>query len=148
MSFEDPWVLRLLRKLGQIVDTAGLSDDEAAEAVRAIGPDGIVAYADAQLGTASALAERLGLHYHDSNVSRRLLDKVRQRAALAEGGLSVPRCTGVPHPATADAVAALIDRIDFPVVMKPRSGAGSQEHTPRPRRRGVLRDFEPGGRRG
>ena len=49
----DARMLRLVRKLGQIVDVSGLSDEEAVDAVRTLRPDGIVAYADAHIARAS-----------------------------------------------------------------------------------------------
>jgi len=74
-------MIRLLRKLGKVVDIADLSEADAAAAVRSMQPDGIVAYADAQIATASVLGESLGLDYHDRTVAERLLDKVAQRRA-------------------------------------------------------------------
>jgi D-alanine-D-alanine ligase-like ATP-grasp enzyme len=125
--FDDALVLRLLRKLGPVVDIAGQTDDEAAESVRAFDPCGIVAYADAQLGTASALAERLGLDYHDGVVAERLLDKVAQRDALRRGGLPVPSCIPAPADPSPAALDTLVDALEFPVVVKPRHGAASRD---------------------
>jgi biotin carboxylase len=123
----DAKMLRLLRKLGQTVDLAGLSDEDAVDAVRALQPDGIVAYADAHIARASALGESLGLDYFDATVAGRLLDKVVQRRALAEGGLPVPRCVAVPPHPTSDDVDALAAGVELPVVLKPRHGAASRE---------------------
>ena len=123
----DASMLRLLRKMGTTVDLAGLSEEESAAAVKAVHPAGIVAYADAQIATAAALAEILGLDYYDRTVADRLLDKVTQRRALGDGGLPVPRCVVVPaHPSPReiDAVAA---GVAFPVVLKPRHGAASRD---------------------
>ena len=93
-------MVRLLRKLGTTIDVAGMSDDEAADALRPLGPDGIVAYADAHIATASALAGRLGLDYHDGAVAERLLDKLTQRRASRRwpAGAALRR-----RPAVADA---------------------------------------------
>jgi hypothetical protein len=121
------WTLRLLRKLGRTVDIAGMAEDEAADALRALHPDGITAYADAQMALAAALGERLGLDYHDRVVAERLLDKVTQRQALSDGGLPVPTCVAVPARPTADAVDELLSAIEFPVVIKPRHGAASRD---------------------
>jgi biotin carboxylase len=123
----DAKMLRLVRKLGQTVDLAGLSDEEAVRAVRTLQPDGIVAYADAHIARASALGESLGLEYFDRTVADRLLDKVVQRRALAEGGLPVPRCLVVPPHPSSDEVDALAAGVEFPVVLKPRHGAASRE---------------------
>jgi biotin carboxylase len=126
-EYHDGAMLRLLRKFGQVVDIAGLTEGDAADAVRALRPDGIVAYADAQMATASALAGRLGLDYHDAVVAQRLLDKVTQRQALHDGGLPTPTCTAVPGRTTSGAIDALVQGIEFPVVIKPRQGAASRD---------------------
>jgi biotin carboxylase len=126
-EFNDRAMLRLLRKLGQVVDIAGMAEADAADALRAMQPDGITAYADAQMATASALAGRLGLDYHDPVVTQRLLDKVTQRRALQDGGLPVPTCTAVPGRPTSDAIDSLVDGTEFPVVIKPRRGAASRD---------------------
>ena len=123
----DTKMLRLVRKLGHTVDLAGLSDEEAVDAVRALQPDGIVAYADAQIARASELGEALGLEYFDRKVADRLLDKVVQRRALAEAGLPVPRCVEVPPHPSPDDVEALAAGVEFPVVLKPRHGAASRD---------------------
>jgi len=123
----DEWMLRLVRKLGRIVDIAGMTEVQAADALGALHPDGIVAYADQQMAMAAALGERLGLDYHDRVVAQRLLDKVTQRQALRDGGLPVPTCVPVPARATPDAVAEVLAAIEFPVVIKPRQGAASRD---------------------
>jgi D-alanine-D-alanine ligase-like ATP-grasp enzyme len=123
----DASMLRLLRKLGQTIDIAGMTDAEAADSVRRVQPEGIVAYADAQIGTASALGESLGLDYYGRPVAERLLDKVSQRSALGLGGLPVPRCVVVPPHPSPDEVDAVAASVEFPVVLKPRHGAASRE---------------------
>jgi biotin carboxylase len=119
--------IRLLRKLGTAVDVAGMSEDEVAEALRPLQPDGIAAYADQQLAAASALASRLGLPFHDGVVAQRLLDKSTQRRALRDGGLPVPRSGVVPRSPTAHDLETLAAGVDFPVVLKPRHGAASRD---------------------
>ena len=126
-EFNDRAMLRLLRKLGRVVDIAGMAEGDAVDALRALQPDGIVAYADAQMATASALAGRLGLDYPDAVVAQRLLDKVTQRRALHDGGLPVPTCAAVPGRPTDEAIDALVEGIEFPVVIKPRQGAASRD---------------------
>lgn len=118
---------RLLRKLGTIVDIVGMSQDEAADALRVFRPDGIIAYGDHLIPTASALAGRLGLEYHDTAVVGRLVDKLVQRQALRDGGLPVPRFVDVPPHPTPREVDTLITNVEFPVVLKPRHGAASRD---------------------
>jgi hypothetical protein len=126
-EFDDTTMMRLLRKLGTTVDVAGLSPREAADTLRPLQPNGIVAYADPQIALASALAGLLGLDYHDAAVAERLLDKTTQRRALRDGGLPVPRCVDVPPAPTAAELATLVTGVDFPVVLKPRRGAASRD---------------------
>src|ERR1700677_3386105 len=126
-EFDDRAMLRLLRKLGPVADIAGMTEGDAADAVRALQPDGIVPYADGQMATASALAGRLGLDYHDPVVAQRLLDKVTQRRALYDGGLPVPASPAVPGRPTAGAIDVLVQATEFPVVIKPRAGAASRD---------------------
>ena len=124
----DTKMLRLVRKLGHTVDLAGLSDEAAVDAVRALRPDGIVAYADAQI--ASCVRVGRGPRAWSTSTARsadRLLDKVAQRRALAEAGLPVPRCVEVPPHPSPDDVEALTAEVDFPVVLKPRHGAASRD---------------------
>jgi len=126
-EFDNPATMRVLAKMGTALDIAGMSDDEAAAALRTLEPDGIVAYADAHMAKASALAGRLGLDYHDGTVTERLCDKLTQRRALRAAGLSVPRCIDIPASLTSDDVAALVGDVEFPVVLKPRHGAASRD---------------------
>jgi biotin carboxylase len=126
-SITDASMLRLLRKLGTIVDIAGLSEEQAATAVKELRPQGIVAYADPQIATAAALGEILGLDYYDRAVSERLLDKVTQRKALGDRGLPVPHCMELPRHPTPEDVDALAAVVNFPAVLKPRHGAASRD---------------------
>jgi len=126
-GLKDRLLPRLLRKLGLTIDVAGMSEDEAVDALRHAKPDGIVTYADQHIPLASALAGRLGLEYHDAVTAGRLVDKLMQRRALGEGGLPVPRCVEVPRNATQCQVEAAVAHVEFPVVLKPRRGTGSTD---------------------
>ncbi len=120
-------MLRLLRRLGTTVDVAGLSADEAAEALRPCRPDGVAAYADRQIPLAAALAARLGLTYPDETTAHRLVDKLAQRQALRAGGLDVPNCVALPPHAAATDLDEVARTVTFPAVLKPRAGAGSRD---------------------
>ena len=123
----EPRMLRFLRKLGTTIDTAGMSEDEVVDALRACRPDGIIAFAEYLIPTASTMAGRLGLNYHDAAVTRRLVDKFEQRQALRDGGLPVPRFVVVPECPTSEDFETLVAGVSFPVVLKPRRGAGSRQ---------------------
>jgi hypothetical protein len=118
---------RLLRKLGTLVDIAGMSGDEALLALEPLRPDGIIAYSDPLILTTSALATGLGLDYHDTATAQRVTDKFTQRRALGAAGLPVPRFVVVSgHPTPRD-FDTLVAGVDFPVVLKPCQGAGSRD---------------------
>ncbi len=148
-TLAEPKMVRLLRKLGTTIDTAGMSEDEAADALRSSRPDGIVAYADHFIPVASALATRLGLDYHDATVAARLVDKWEQRQALQDAGLPVPRFVPVPSDLTADAVEDVVGAVRYPAVLKPRQGAASRDTFPvpdAPRLRELLVEHRAAGR--
>jgi glutathione synthase/RimK-type ligase-like ATP-grasp enzyme len=126
-EFTEPRMLRFLRKLGTTIDMSGMSLDETADALRSCQPDGILAFAEYLIPVASMMAERLGLDYHDSTVTKRLVDKFEQREALRAGGLPVPRFVVVPPSPTPADIDAIASQVDFPVVLKPRRGAGSRD---------------------
>jgi biotin carboxylase len=120
---------RLLRRLGPLVDVAGLSLDEAASRVRALAPDGILALADTLLLWTAHLAQRLGLPFIAPEVAERLTDKHAQRTALRGGGLPVPGFWRIPASADAAGWAALTREATFPALLKPRHGEGSRDVT-------------------
>lgn len=142
----DASALRLLRRLGTIVDLAGLTFPESVDAVRAGAPAGIVAYADAHLALASALGAALGLECNDAEVTERLLDKVAQRRAFEAAGIAVPRCVPLSPEMTAAQLDEAISSVAFPVVLKPRHGAASRDTDLAPDE-GRLRDLLEGLRR-
>jgi biotin carboxylase len=119
--------LRLLSKLGHVLDLAGIDPGECPELLREQRPDGIVAYGDAQIARASVLGTALGLDYFSSAVAGRLLDKVTQRRAFEAGGLPVPRCVAVPSSSSYGELEEVIAGSVFPAVLKPRHGAASRE---------------------
>ncbi len=121
---------RLLRKLGAVVDTAGLSSKDTVAAVRAHSPDAVVTYRDDDIVLLSLIAADLGLDYHTPEVAWNLVDKFLQRETLRSAGVPSPLCWQVPagrDPAAVEALAALVE---FPAVLKPRSGSGSQYTMP------------------
>jgi biotin carboxylase len=126
-EIQEKSMMRLFGKLGRVVDINAMTPQESSHALRSARPNGIVAYADAQIATASALGASLGLEYHDQRVADRLLDKVVQRRAFAAGGLAVPRCVAVPSKPSPVEIESLIADVDFPVILKPRHGAASRE---------------------
>lgn len=111
---------RLLSRFGDVVDVAGMNQDEAVSRVVASVPDGVVVFNDAPIILAARVADELGLPFHSPRTARLLTDKLAQRTALGEAGLIVPAFTGIR-------LTDLEVSVPFPAVLKPRHGAGGRE---------------------
>jgi biotin carboxylase len=121
-------MVRLLRRLGEVVDVAGMSIGDAVAAIAASRPDGILALADSLLLWTARVSAQLDLRFISPEVAERLTDKYAQRVALQQAGLPVPGFWPIPdHDDDRDAWAALEETARFPAVLKPRSGEGSRD---------------------
>lgn len=119
---------RLLRRLGAVVDVAAMSPEQAAAAIAATQPDGILALADSLLAWTAEIASRLELPFISPDVAEQLTDKHAQRVALRQAGLPVPGFWRVPDEQDDEhAWRALAQAATFPAVLKPRSGEGSRD---------------------
>ncbi|HTD08000.1 MAG TPA: ATP-grasp domain-containing protein [Solirubrobacteraceae bacterium] len=121
---------RLLRRLGDVVDVAGLSLGDAAAAIAAARPDGILALADSLLLWTARIADRLKLPFLSPEIAGRLTDKHEQRLALQRAGVPVPGFWPVPdrdRQADGDAWEAFEHAVSFPAILKPRRGEGSRD---------------------
>ena len=121
---------RLLRRMGEVVDRAGLNAAGVAAALAPHVPSGILTFAEARMPFTAALAARLSLTYHSAETAGRLADKYLQRLALRDAGLPGPAVWEAPArssdpEADARAVAALCAEVTYPVVVKPRFGTSS-----------------------
>jgi biotin carboxylase len=121
---------RLLRKVGTVVNLAGLSLEETVSVLQGHAPDGVVVYRDEDIVLLSLIAAELGLDYHAPEVAQRLVDKLAQREALRNGGLPSPLCWEIPADRSPAAVVALAAAVAFPAVLKPRTGNDGQYTTP------------------
>jgi biotin carboxylase len=119
---------RLLRRVGSVVDVAGMSHEQAAAAIAATGPDGILALADELLVWTAHVAELLELPFVRPATAERLTDKYMQRCALREAGVKVPRFRLLSPDHIEETTFADPERdVRFPAVIKPRNGEGSQD---------------------
>ena len=116
---------RILRRFGPVVDIANLTMREAADAIRPHGPDGIMAFADRQLPTASLLAQELSLVFDSPAVVERTIVKPLQRAALREGGVPVPAWWTLAAGAPPEDIDRILSEATFPLVLKPQRGTTS-----------------------
>jgi biotin carboxylase len=124
-AIDTPSPPRLLKRFGPVVDIADSSISQAANAIYKHCPQGILAFSDRQLMTASLLARELSLPFDSPKVIGRLVNKPLQRAALREGGMPVPAWWILPAAAQNEAVERIITEAVFPLVVKPQRGAAS-----------------------
>jgi biotin carboxylase len=124
---EDAATIRLMRRLGTVVDIAGLDVDQAAGRLAEHAPEGIVTFVDDHVELAAALAARLGLTYHTPEVAKTLVDKRLQRAALHEAGVPGPGFWPLPAGLTSSEAEDLSRQITYPAVLKPAEGSGSRD---------------------
>lgn len=123
---ETPSMVRLLRRLGDVVDVTGLDHDAAAARIAQARPDGILALHDQLLGWTAEVAQRLGLPFYTPQTAAALSDKRAQRVALASGGVPMPAILSIPPMHDRDALRALLQAAPFPAVVKPRRSESSR----------------------
>lgn len=123
-------LMRLIKRLGDVVDIAGAGVEEAADRIAEHAPDGILALSDDLLVWTSAVADRLGLPFATPETAHRLTDKYAQRAALREAGLAAPRSWRVAEDDIPGALERIRGAATFPVVLKPRKGEASRDTVP------------------
>jgi biotin carboxylase len=122
----DPSLGRLLRRLGPVIDITGLDDGDAARTTFQLAPDGITTFMDRHLLRTAFLAAELGLPFHSPATAQNLFHKHEQRGALRRAGLPGPNWVLVPPDPD---VQPDLSGLQFPVVVKPDTGAGSRETT-------------------
>lgn len=117
--------LRLLRRLGEVVDARGCSAEDAAFQLEGSGAAGIVGFVDAVLPTVSELGTRLGFRCNPPAVTVRLTDKLEQRRALEAAGVPTPGFRAVWRDVSPGDLGGLLSGLRFPVVVKPFHGTAS-----------------------
>jgi hypothetical protein len=118
-SSDEPSV-RLLSRFGEVVDLSEQDESEFVEMIVARALDGVVAFSDAPLRIAAEVARRLNVPFHSPSTARLLTDKLAQREAFRDAGLSVPIFAPVRS-------SSYDVDVPFPAILKPRSGSGSRD---------------------
>ena len=104
---ENASALRLLRRVGTVLNSGGLTTRAVAASVAQYSPSGVVAYRDEDIVPLSLISEELGLGYHAPQVARSLVDKLVQREVLRSGGVPTPGFWEIPGDRDRSAVEAL-----------------------------------------
>ena len=118
--------LRLLARLGPVIDIAGLDPGEVADRLAPFHPTGIIAFVDSELVRTALIASAAGLQFHSPEVALRLTSKVAQREAFARSGLSVPKFWALAASADNATRRQVADEARYPVIVKPQAGAGGR----------------------
>jgi biotin carboxylase len=118
--------MRLLQRLGTVLDCASAPGRDAADALAREHPSGIAAFNDRRLLLLSEVAQRLELRFNPVGVTTGLVDKLEQRRRLDAGGIAVPAFAEVRSGAARDDLARALVKVGTPAVLKPRSGSGSR----------------------
>ena len=125
----DPQELARLQRFGDCSDLSGLTAPDAAARLRELGVSGITTFADGGLRYTAELATELGVLANSPEVAVRLTDKLAQRSALAAAGLPTPPFSRVDPDLSESALKRVLDKIPFPVVVKPAVGTGGRDTT-------------------
>jgi len=111
-------------------------------------PNGVITLAERQLPLAAALAAQCDLRFHSSRSAELLVNKCRQRVALAPAQVPGPGF----WPVSADADPATRERLasalPYPVVLKPQEGSGSRHTSQVPNAAGLVRLLDDASARG
>ena len=113
---------RVLRKVGKVINTEGLTPEELIHRVYAEHPDGITCYFDTDLHLQAWLASALGLPGTSIGAVARLNDKLLQREAMEAANVPIPRFSAVQEDVDDEEIRRLCAAVSFPALLKPRNG--------------------------
>ncbi len=119
-------IRRLMTKIGPVVTVDARDPASAAALVSATAPSGVVGFQDDCLRLAADLGRELGCPGHSEFTASALLNKLRQRRALAAGGVPTPPFAGISAPYDAARYELDAEGATWPAVLKPQSSAGSR----------------------
>ena len=122
----DEGTVRLVRKLGPMVDRTGMDADTLADALAELEVAGVVSFCDDNIELAAELADRLALTYHRPEVAAAVVDKERQRDLFRSAGIAQPRYWRAEAGLSPEGIDALTREVTFPLVAKPTEGSGSR----------------------
>lgn len=115
---------RSRERVVEVADLLGSMEVEqlAAEVHERLGIDLVVSMSEHDVLRAARTRDRLGIAGQDFESATAFRDKLDMKRRLAAAGIPVAQFRGVER---VDDVLDLVDEVGFPVVVKPRRGAGS-----------------------
>lgn len=108
----------------RVVDTRGLTEEQLCALVVGLEPDGVVTFSDSLLRATAVVAKACGLPFHEPDTADVLVDKFRQREALASAGVQSTVCRLIR---SAGDLAPALAATGLPAVVKPRAGCSSTD---------------------
>jgi hypothetical protein len=119
--------VRILKRLGTVIDISGLEPPAAAALLAPHGPKGIIGLDDLVVLRAAQLGHELALTANSVETVHRYTNKHLQREALEAAGLPVPQHWTIPAGADKDLIEEITESVGYPAILKPQSGRGSRE---------------------
>jgi biotin carboxylase len=116
----------LLDRMGSVVDVSSGDFAAAAESLRRVGIDGIIAFSDHHLVLASEIGQRLDLPGYPSDVATTVSNKFRQRRALDAGNVAQPKFWHLPSGLSPDELRHIASTVSYPAMVKRVASSGSQ----------------------
>ena len=119
--------LRMLARLGAVVDITGLDVDECAARLASYHPTGLISFSEWWLERAGQIGRKLGLAANSASTIECYVNKFAQREALRSAGLPVPGYWAVPTDLDSETLDRLARSITYPAVVKPQASWGSRD---------------------
>lgn len=119
--------LRMLARLGTVVDITGLDVDECATRLASYHPTGLIAFSEWWLQRAAQIGRKLGLASNSAATIECYVNKFAQREALRNAGLPVPGYWPVPSDMDGETLDQLARSITYPAIVKPQTSWGSRD---------------------
>ena len=119
--------MRLLSRTGRVVDVTGLDISATAQRLASERPDGIIAFGEPELMSATRIGTLLDLPVNTPQTVERLTNKLSQRSALEVAGIPSPRFWAAEASMSKTTRHDLARTVRYPAIVKPQSGYGSRE---------------------
>ena len=121
-SENDKKEIQLLTKYVISYDISGLNEEEIIEILKKENVKGILTFSEYKLKIIAELCERMNFPGHSLETVNALTDKYKQRESLAQDNINVVKHTIINR----ENYEINCEKVGFPAILKPRTGAGSK----------------------